>query len=274
MTALPQGAALDPIALRAQAGDPEATALLLRGLERLLWKKAVVPAARFHGLWHRTEDLAQMAKIAVMRWLPDWDGSRRATTYLVAAAFWELHRRGDRLKRTVHVPVYAIEQHRQLPRIAAKRERGEALTKDEQRIIERAPYVVAALKAPASIHPHDGNEGGAAFLLGCEDKPREPPDDIRDLLGLLSARERFVVERRYGLFAGREWTLEEVAAAMPREAQARGGGVRTVGQGLSRERVRQIEARALVKMRRHLGAPLYVSAKRRRVIGLKLAEGA
>jgi DNA-directed RNA polymerase specialized sigma subunit len=255
MTTLPQGKDLDAVALRAQAGDKDALDVLLRGLERLLFSRAVVPAAKAFGLWHRQEDLVQMAATAAMHWLPRWDRSIAAvTTYLGTAARWELLRRGKKLAVIVHAPDYARELLLKVPAIRAKKDRGEALTEIEQSILAREHQLRAALRPTASIHPHDGDEGSTEFILGRDDVARETSDDraeIRDLLGILPARERFVVERMYGFHDGNEWTLEEVAAVMKKE-RARAPGVRTVGNGLSRERVRQIEAKALSRMRQHL----------------------
>jgi RNA polymerase primary sigma factor len=58
-------------------------------------------------------------------------------------------------------------------------------------------------------------------------------EQIRDVLGFLSEREREVLEMRFGLNDGKDHTLEEVGKTF----------------GVTRERIRQIEAKALRKLR-------------------------
>ena len=58
-------------------------------------------------------------------------------------------------------------------------------------------------------------------------------EQLREVLNQLTPREKRVIELRYGLYDGRTWTLEEVGEVF----------------GVTRERIRQIEAKALRKLR-------------------------
>lgn len=272
MTALPQGKALDAVALRAQAGDKDALDLLLRGLERLLWTRAIARTANRYGLWHVVDDLKQMAYASVVRWLPLWDPAiAQASTYLATNAKWELFRSARELAVPVHVPNAVWDERRHVPALLTKRSRGEALTEPEAAVLERARHFRAARRTPAAIHAHDGEEGSTDFMLAAkEEAPAAPREEMAALLGVLTDRERFVIDRRFGFLDGREWTLEEVGEATPAMGASRQG----CRGGLSRERVRQIEAKALEKMRRKLGAPLAVPHKVRQPKRTKLAVGA
>lgn len=71
---------------------------------------------------------------------------------------------------------------------------------------------------------------------------------MRGALKRLKPKERFVIVRRYGLHDGSRWTLDQVAADMPiynREWKK-----------LTRERVRQIEVKALNKLRERIGGTI------------------
>lgn len=82
-----------------------------------------------------------------------------------------------------------------------------------------------------------GDDDGAIARKIAAPEPPEDPEDaakaIRGPLQALSPRERLVIQRRFGLDDAEPWTLEQVGQAI----------------GLTKERVRQIQAEALEKMR-------------------------
>ncbi len=96
---------------------------------------------------------------------------------------------------------------------------------------------------PVSLDTPVGDGDDATLSAFVEDREAEDPDmavfadlrsgAIRKALGTLNSREREVLCYRYGLFDGQNYTLEQVAKKY----------------GLTRERVRQIEKRALAKLR-------------------------
>ena len=85
----------------------------------------------------------------------------------------------------------------------------------------------------------------------CENTGYIPPDEkVVEALARLSDRERFVIERRFG---DARMTLEVIAQIFPRQD----GGI-----GVIRERVRQVEAKALRKLRHPSRARLLWPASR------------
>ena len=108
---------------------------------------------------------------------------------------------------------------------------------------EKVQELMKASLEPVSLDlpPHEGQDLDLGDVI--EDRTTLAPPDIasrlaltelvEDLLERLTERERTVVSLRYGLADGRNWTLAEVGKAFQ----------------VTRERIRQIEARALDKLR-------------------------
>ena len=101
---------------------------------------------------------------------------------------------------------------------------------------------------PVSLETPVGEDEETELLHFIEDATAEAPadsalasmlqEDLRSVLDTLSERERRVLELRFGLADGRPRTLEEIGKEF----------------NLTRERIRQIEAKALAKLR-HPSAP-------------------
>ena len=109
---------------------------------------------------------------------------------------------------------------------------------------EKVGYLVrVASMQPASLERPIVGEGDSELRELIEDEGAPMPEEqaakrmlseeLRDTVASLPARERSVIELRYGLYDGRTRTLEQVGAEI----------------GVTRERVRQIEAKALSKLR-------------------------
>jgi RNA polymerase primary sigma factor len=109
--------------------------------------------------------------------------------------------------------------------------------------IEKVKEAVKVSQTPVSLETPIGEEEDSHLGDFIEDRTSLPPADaasrqllkeqIEDVLGTLSAREKRVVELRFGLEDGRSRTLEEVGWEF----------------GVTRERIRQIEAKALRRLR-------------------------
>jgi RNA polymerase primary sigma factor len=118
-----------------------------------------------------------------------------------------------------------------------------ALEQKVQRAVERVDRILRLAQEPMSLETPVGSEDSSILGDFIEDENVVTPldaasrellrDQIRNALLYLNERERQVLELRFGLLDGRDHTLEEVGQRL----------------GVTRERVRQIEAKALRKLR-------------------------
>jgi RNA polymerase sigma factor (sigma-70 family) len=198
-------------------------------------------------------ELLQEGVVGLLRALRRYDPGRGVP--FGAYATWWVRQAMQHLVAELTGPVVLSDRAlRQLARVRGaraelRRREGREPTPDElAQITGLTPVQLAELQAgdqPARglDEPLEGNEGSAATLGDLLADPVSEDayeralhetqiERLRSLLGGLSARERAILRARYGL-AGPEKTLREVAAEL----------------GLSAERVRQLEQRALAKLR-------------------------
>ena len=152
--------------------------------------------------------------------------------------------------RTIRIPVHMIETINKLMRVQKQlvQEYGREPTPDEvaEEVllpVDRVRAVLKMAQQPISLQSPVGESEETNFGDFIEDRGAENPSDmtaivllkekIKDVLETLTDRERQVLEQRFGLIDGYSRTLEEVG----RQFQ------------VTRERIRQIEAKALRKMR-------------------------
>ncbi len=152
--------------------------------------------------------------------------------------------------RTIRIPVHMIETINKLTRVQKQlqQEIGREPTPEEiaEEIhlpVERIATVLRMAQSPISLHTPVGDGDDAKIGDFIEDNRAHDPSDvtamtmlrdrIKDVLDTLSPRERAVLEQRFGLVDGCIRTLEEVGRQFR----------------VTRERIRQIEAKALRKMR-------------------------
>jgi len=152
--------------------------------------------------------------------------------------------------RTIRIPVHMIEIINKLMRAQKKllqelgREAQPEEIADEMQIpVDRIRGILKMAQQPVSLQSPVGDGDEASFGDFIEDKGAENPlditsfsllkDRIGDVLSSLNDRERQVLELRFGIGDGNPRTLEEVGAQFH----------------VTRERIRQIEAKALRKMR-------------------------
>jgi RNA polymerase primary sigma factor len=152
--------------------------------------------------------------------------------------------------RTIRIPVHMIETINKLMRVQKQlvQEFGREPTPEEvaEEIclpVERVRAVLRMAQQPISLQAQVGDSDDTTFGDFIEDKSAENPSEmtayallkekIRDVLDTLTERERAVLEQRFGLVDGYSRTLEEVGRQFR----------------VTRERIRQIEAKALRKMR-------------------------
>jgi len=152
--------------------------------------------------------------------------------------------------RTIRIPVHMIETINKLMRVQKQliQEYGrepspEEIAEEIHLPVERVRAVLKMAQQPISLQAPVGDSDDTSFGDFIEDKRADNPmeqtgfamlkDRIKDVLESLTERERQVLEQRFGLVDGYSRTLEEVGRQFE----------------VTRERIRQIEAKALRKMR-------------------------
>ena len=152
--------------------------------------------------------------------------------------------------RTIRIPVHMVETINKLVRVSRRllqelgREPGDAEIAEEMGITpERVREIIKVSQDPVSLETPIGEEEDSHLGDFVEDKEAIAPSDaasltmlrneVEDILDTLTPRERRVLQLRFGLIDGHQRTLEEVGKRF----------------GVTRERIRQIEAKALRKLR-------------------------
>jgi RNA polymerase sigma factor (sigma-70 family) len=225
-----------------QRGDQRAGAMLLEAHAGAI----ALYALRWRGRGLEDEDLLQEGRIGFLRGVEKFDSSHgvKLVTYAVYWIKQNVRRSVEDLGTTVRVPCHVHQK------LGLARKQGlrtpEAI--DEAGILstDRASGALAALTRPIStedpFYEDDGDTVGDRLESG-EAGPEEDYDAaerieqtrerVASLLAVLDERERYVIERRIAAPDGDEQILQDIGDHF----------------GLSRERIRQLEVRAMRKMR-------------------------